>query len=111
MIRDTRGRKMSKSLGNVIDPEDIINGISLEVIIQNQYFTFNLAHSTNQDLQFKVKASAKSGIISDGELEKALLEQKKLFPDGIKECGTDALRLTLVSQNIKSKLIKIIFHA
>lgn len=38
------------------------------------------------------------------------MRQKKLFPDGIKECGTDALRLTLVSQNIKSKL-KINFDA
>lgn len=55
-------------------------------------------------MQKKVKASAKCGILSYGELEKALVGQKKLFPDGIKECGTDALRLTLVSQNIKSKL-------
>uniref|UniRef100_A0A2S2Q8D5 valine--tRNA ligase n=1 Tax=Sipha flava TaxID=143950 RepID=A0A2S2Q8D5_9HEMI len=87
MIRDSRGKKMSKSLGNVVDPEDVINGISLE------------------DLQNKIKASARSGTISYGELSKALIEQKKLFPDGIKECGTDSLRLTLVSQNIKNQVI------
>ena len=31
MIRDKYGRKMSKSLGNVIDPLHVINGVSLQV--------------------------------------------------------------------------------
>ena len=31
MVRDAHGRKMSKSLGNVIDPLDVLHGITLEV--------------------------------------------------------------------------------
>ena len=29
IVRDSHGRKMSKSLGNVIDPMDVRNGITL----------------------------------------------------------------------------------
>ena len=31
IVRDAHGRKMSKSLGNVINPMDVIHGISFEV--------------------------------------------------------------------------------
>ena len=30
MVRDAHGRKMSKSLGNIIDPLDVISGVTLE---------------------------------------------------------------------------------
>lgn len=33
MVRDKAGRKMSKSLGNVIDPLHVIDGISLEQLV------------------------------------------------------------------------------
>ena len=42
IICDSQGRKMSKSLGNVIDPQDMINGASLEVIV---YYRLRAFHS------------------------------------------------------------------
>lgn len=38
MVRDAHGRKMSKSLGNVIDPMDVIKGISLNVCMKSFYY-------------------------------------------------------------------------
>ena len=32
MVRDKYGRKMSKSLGNVIDPLEVIHGVSLAML-------------------------------------------------------------------------------
>lgn len=73
IVRDAEGRKMSKSLGNVIDPLDVISGVTLA------------------ELGSKLKDSN----LDQKEFEKALSGQKKLFPTGIPECGTDALRFKL----------------
>ncbi|KAK1155281.1 valine--tRNA ligase, mitochondrial isoform X1 [Acipenser oxyrinchus oxyrinchus] len=75
MIRDAHGRKMSKSLGNVIDPLDVISGVSL------------------QRLHEKVQ----EGNLDPREISIALEGQKRDFPRGIPECGTDALRFALCS--------------
>ncbi|XP_044745986.1 uncharacterized protein LOC123307655 [Coccinella septempunctata] len=87
IICDSRGRKMSKSLGNVISPDDVIDGTTLEGLNQT------------------ARASEKAGILTKSEMETSLREQRKMFPDGIPECGADALRFTLVSHNIKSHFI------
>jgi len=73
IVRDAEGRKMSKSLGNVIDPLDVISGITLG------------------ELNSKLADSN----LDPKEFERALQGQKKLFPQGIPECGTDALRFKL----------------
>ena len=75
MVRDAHGRKMSKSLGNVIDPLDVIQGISL------------------QDLQSRLE----QGNLDPKEVVKAKDGQKRDFPQGIPECGTDALRFALAA--------------
>lgn len=75
LIRDSEGRKMSKSLGNVIDPLDIINGIDLETL----------------------HAKLLTGNLKEDEVERATKYQKTAFPAGIPECGADALRFTLLS--------------
>lgn len=73
LVRDAQGRKMSKSLGNVVDPLDVITGISLD--------------SLHEKL--------KSGNLDPREVEKAKVGQKQSYPNGIPECGTDALRFAL----------------
>jgi len=73
MIRDAHGRKMSKSLGNVIDPIDVIQGVDLESLHQKLH----------------------EGNLDDKEIAKAKAGQKKDFPKGIPECGSDALRFAL----------------
>lgn len=73
LVRDAQGRKMSKSLGNVIDPLDVIAGISLD----------------------KLHDKLNNGNLDPREVEKAKQGQKMSFPNGIPECGTDALRFAL----------------
>jgi len=80
MIRDAHGRKMSKSLGNVVDPLDVITGKDLEALGQQLL---------------------DSGL-SPSEIETAREGQQKSFPEGIPECGTDALRFALLSCDVQS---------
>uniref|UniRef100_A0A182QJU0 Valine--tRNA ligase n=1 Tax=Anopheles farauti TaxID=69004 RepID=A0A182QJU0_9DIPT len=87
IICDESGRKMSKSLGNVIKPDHVIRGRSLE------------------ELQREAEESHRQGVLSDRELEKSIAGQRKMFPSGIPECGIDALRFTLCSSNVKNHFI------
>lgn len=74
LIRDSEGRKMSKSLGNVIDPIDIMEGISLQALHEK----------------------LRIGNLDPKELKTAEKYQKTAFPQGIPECGADALRMALI---------------
>ncbi len=85
IVRDPQKNKMSKSTGNVIDPLSIINGATLQQL--------------NQQL--------KDGNLSHDVLNSAIQTQHQLFPRGLKECGTDALRFTLCSYTYNSNDINL----
>lgn len=75
LIKDENGQKMSKSKGNILDPIDLIDGVSLKDL---------LAKRTEGMMQPQLK-------------EKIIKQTKKQFPDGIESYGTDALRYTFYS--------------
>jgi len=85
MVRDKEGRKMSKSLGNVIDPLEVINGCSLENLLKK----------------------IEGGNLPAKEIEKSKKDQAADFPDGIPECGSDALRFGLLAYTVQGKDVNL----
>ena len=66
---------MSKTLGNVIDPVEVIDGTSLENLIKK----------------------VKEGNLPAHEVERTVAQKKLDYPNGISECGSDALRFGLLA--------------
>uniref|UniRef100_A0A7S3PLC7 valine--tRNA ligase n=1 Tax=Aplanochytrium stocchinoi TaxID=215587 RepID=A0A7S3PLC7_9STRA len=75
IVRDRYGRKMSKSLGNIIDPISVIEGVTLDQL---------------HDI-------LRNGNLPEKEVEKAIAGQKLDYPEGIPQCGADALRFGLLA--------------
>ena len=75
LIRDENGQKMSKSKGNVIDPLDLVYGISADDLVKKRT----------------------SNLMQEGKAEKIERKTRNQFPNGIQSYGTDALRMTFYS--------------
>ena len=87
LVRDQHGNKMSKSKGNVVDPIDLIDGITLEELV----------------------AKRTQNLMNPKQAESIVKLTRKDFPEGIAAFGTDAVRFTFASLASHGRDIKFDF--